>query len=61
MAAAPDAIGSIEAALLPHVFPALKRIQKQVKFSYPAGFVDEDIAGMGFVPKSTLHWMKLDL
>jgi len=61
MAAAPDVIGSIEASLLPHVFPALKRIQKQVKFSYPAGLVDEEIAGMGFVPKSTLHWMKLDL
>ncbi|MBN1264831.1 MAG: GNAT family N-acetyltransferase [Anaerolineales bacterium] len=61
LAAGPAFRGKLEATLLPFVLPELKRVQKPVMFSYPVGLADEQIAGLGFVPKNTLHWMFLNL
>jgi ribosomal protein S18 acetylase RimI-like enzyme len=61
LTAAADYRGKLETGLLSYVLQQIGPIRKPVMLNYPAGIADEDIARLGFVPKNTLHWMRLVL
>ncbi len=61
LTAAADCQGQLETALLSYGLHQINPIRKPVKLNYPAGIADEDIARLGFVPRNTLHWMRLVL